>query len=687
MSCPACAAIHRFELETDRLVSAGLGARVDHLSVRPQVRAQLLELPETRRYKARKSSAAKRGGRSSNVFRLATAWLAAPVIAVIVALALFVSQLASNVGNTPVPVGAAWKFKRPDISFPMAIDPTRANHVLAASYGQAYQSWDAGNTWRRLGDLPPGEVRALVIDWSNPRRYLVALYHSVAVSDDAGGHWRVTASGLLGAKNMFLVQDPRNARIFYVGPSVIWRSEDGGETWHQAGQNVFAPGGVQSLTVLRDGALATGIWGGGVALSQNEGRTWERRSAGLPPGVFDVEQAGNELWAATNRGAYVSSDNGLHWRSGFPYHHLLITGVFPGDGYLLAGGEGGVFRSTNGGRTWHVVSKGLPLFPYVNSFAADPHVPGRVYATLNGDGLFRSDDGGRTWTAADAGLPLPVNGQPPGIVLFRRHGTLWHTDGHGTDPGNLTTDGGIYTAVTSPDGGSIAYVATAGDSWAVRRIGSGGSLAQTAAQGDGTVPTRIFWTPSSSALAFPAGARIYFTDFRSEAYAWDTSTGELLMGWARDGKTLLFWQPDSGRVVSRDPETGRLLGAVAGAFPSMPLGAPDGIHLVVVSGGRLSIGTWDGPARQVERVNPACRPGPWSRDASRFLLICSGTVEERGATGRLLASARVPANAFWAPDSNTDLLFFHHGLWRWSPASGARLIVPHAGSVQPSPSS
>ncbi len=79
--------------------------------------------------------------------------------------------------------------------------------------------------------------------------------------------------------------------------------------------------------------------------------------------------------------------------------------VDPHDGDVAYAGlrEGGVRRTTDGGRTW--VDCGLPA-PAVFSLAVSP-ADGAVYAGTEPSALFRSDDGGRTWGELTALLELP----------------------------------------------------------------------------------------------------------------------------------------------------------------------------------------------------------------------------------------------------------------------------------------
>src|SRR5690606_33860294 len=73
-------------------------------------------------------------------------------------------------------------------------------------------------------------------------------------------------------------------------------------------------------------------------------------------------------------------------------------------GQMIGGGpEGGIFKSTNGGKTWKKLTVGLPTGDMGRaSLAVDPRVPNRVYAIIDAkreeSGFFRSDDAGETWT-------------------------------------------------------------------------------------------------------------------------------------------------------------------------------------------------------------------------------------------------------------------------------------------------
>ena len=125
-------------------------------------------------------------------------------------------------------------------------------------------------------------------------------------------------------------------------------------------------------------------------------------------------------------------------------------------GVVYAGSDdgGGVWKSTNGGKDWSLLTTGFPNFTGWH-IEPDPNVPGRVYAAeLYGRyGLLRSDDSGDTWKMATNGLDTYRRKQVSKVAIASvTSDTLFISTGEGAGPNNASRPGdGVFK---STDGGA-----------------------------------------------------------------------------------------------------------------------------------------------------------------------------------------------------------------------------------------
>jgi len=188
------------------------------------------------------------------------------------------------------------------------------------------------------------------------------------------GQWRRAA--LYGADVRALIIDPARPDTLYLGTSggEVYVSDNGARSWRNPRNSVPFPGYVvDSLVVDRDGRLwaaCWGLWGGGViAVSDDGGKSWIRRDAGLED--FSVR----------------------------------AIAVDPHDAdYVLIGGLTGVYLSTNAGCMWEKISDQ----ENVESVAIDPRTHDRLFVGTWRQG-YRSDDGGKSWTLINNGMVLDTD--------------------------------------------------------------------------------------------------------------------------------------------------------------------------------------------------------------------------------------------------------------------------------------
>jgi len=103
------------------------------------------------------------------------------------------------------------------------------------------------------------------------------------------------------------------------------------------------------------------------------------------------------LYACTANGIFISPDGGTAWRySNAGLNNLFVSCLFPDPkvkGRLLAGTEGGLYQSSNGGRTWQQLAlDGIP----VRAILREPESwPGIFWVGTERHGLYESLDGGQ----------------------------------------------------------------------------------------------------------------------------------------------------------------------------------------------------------------------------------------------------------------------------------------------------
>ena len=305
--------------------------------------------------------------------------------------------------------------------------------ILVGTVGQGVmRTTDSGESWRRVG-VDQGMhsdaiVRTLASHPSRPQVVFAGTDKGLCRSDDAGAHWGIVDSPLSNYSVWVLSVDPVEPDIMYVGtgtptPAAIFKSEDGGKTWHKRPMetakecpNVGTP---RVTGIAIDPVERQDIWVSievdGVRRSRDGGDTWTSINGAIPnPDVHNVAVAAGPpktVVVMVNNDVYTSTDDGATWtslgvRDNFPLGYPRGITVQPGNtnvifltfGDTTPGRIGNVMRSKDTGKTWETLP--LPVEPntamwVVNSQPADPQV---VFAGSRYGYLYRSDDGGDSWT-------------------------------------------------------------------------------------------------------------------------------------------------------------------------------------------------------------------------------------------------------------------------------------------------
>ena len=269
-------------------------------------------------------------------------------------------------------------------------------------------------------------------------------------------------------------------------------------------------GRIETVAVApgRSSTIYAGAGSGGVWKSVNNGTTWTS--------IFDAEATTsigsiavapsdpNVVWVGTGEvlmarssyagfGVYKSVDAGATWTNMglLDSHHIAQVRIHPKDssrvwvaaiGHLYSDSEErGVFRTSDGGRTWQRTL-------YVNErtgaidLALDPSNPDVVYASMwdrsrkawghtpNGPGsaAYKSTDGGATWTRLGNGLPSGANVGRIGLAIARSDPRVVYALVDNYGPPTMPPAGGRGRGgAQAPDriGGEVYRSDDAGRSW------------------------------------------------------------------------------------------------------------------------------------------------------------------------------------------------------------------------------
>ena len=253
--------------------------------------------------------------------------------------------------------------------------------------------------------LTTGRIQDIEIDPRNPNVWYVA--------SAFGGLWKtenrgITFSSIFDTGPSFtlccVVVDPKDSNVIWLGTGEntsqrsahfgdgVYKSTDAGRTWRRVGLEhsehigriLVDPRNSSVVYVAAQGPLFSSGGERGLYKTTNGGATWQSiltisPDTGISDIVFDPRNADVVYASAYQRRRAV--------------------------GQMIGGGpEGGIFKTTNGGRNWTKLTRGLPAGDMGRvGLAVDGRKnPATVFALVDAkrpeSGFFRSDDAGNSWT-------------------------------------------------------------------------------------------------------------------------------------------------------------------------------------------------------------------------------------------------------------------------------------------------
>lgn len=294
-----------------------------------------------------------------------------------------------------------------------------------------YKSTDAGRTWTHLGLDETHHIGKIAVDPRNPDNVFVAAIGKLYAANKERGVFRSRDGGrswqkVLGDDNVGAVEvaiDPANSQVVYAG---LWNTRR--PPWF-----TYAP---------------TNGPGGGIFKSTDGGNTWTQLTNGLPKegigrtGIAISPTNPNRVYAVVDC-LVPEAPAQVEPPLGTPAPQPSPAGARPSS---PPPGQGGFFRSDDGGASWSRISNDPALWGrgwYFEKIAVDPTDPDTVY--VPNVAVNRTRDGGKTWVVLrgspggdDYHQAWISPGDPNTMIVASDQGAVISRNARADDPRQVT---------------------------------------------------------------------------------------------------------------------------------------------------------------------------------------------------------------------------------------------------------
>jgi photosystem II stability/assembly factor-like uncharacterized protein len=296
----------------------------------------------------------------------------------------------------------------PGATSSVAVDPRNPSTVYAVSANRLFKSVDRGVTWQATGATSVGTVWVDPVDSSVFASSFAGppddpnIPNNLLRSRDGGATFTTIRLGLLlyGFINN-LVFDPKNASVIYLrwggsgsgngmqSGDGVYKSIDGGDTWTPT---AVSGGGDGSGGMATDPSHPSTLYVStrkGLLRSDDAGNTFTTVNPNIIASqlLFDSASTLYAVLSASNgasNGSVLINSGGTFISKALPsFGGTLVIDPTNNSTWYLASfasnNNAGIYKSTDAGDSWQLVSNGLPDPKTTGSLALDPSAPATLY--------------------------------------------------------------------------------------------------------------------------------------------------------------------------------------------------------------------------------------------------------------------------------------------------------------------
>jgi photosystem II stability/assembly factor-like uncharacterized protein len=282
-------------------------------------------------------------------------------------------------------------------SKPLTANPSTPNPVGSEATNIILQSTDGGQTWEDVSySLPDKQLPESFFAGESDLylRVMDGMYRSKSALNTP--LWEKVKG--LDPKTNSIAFNPSGV-MAYSYDGHIYQKKSSSETWLPIFTELKSHS-LQTIFEASDGTLFLST-GKSLSKSADKARTWKVVQNG---GVGDIVESEGVLVATGQQGIMRSTDGGEHWEwviseGGVGIDAERIEGGFAAITFNTTTQSRRIRISMDAGKTWQAIDAGLPPSMNITSIKQI----GNYLICSHPDGIFRSSNNGKNWTMVNAG--------------------------------------------------------------------------------------------------------------------------------------------------------------------------------------------------------------------------------------------------------------------------------------------